>query len=236
MSEKSTDLMVVMPVYNEEASVRKVIMEWFPVINDCTENFVFLAIDDGSKDGTLAVLEDLKKQFGDRVEIISRKNRGHGQSCLEGYRVAISRGIPWDFQIDSDGQCDPQYFFRVWSMRPDFDVIYGSRYRRDDGWRRVVASQVLRLTLLFSCAVNCVDANVPYRLIRTDILRGLVDRIPDSFNLANIALSVLLRRLPKVRQGVVKIRFLQRYGGEPSVTLGKFGSKATELVAQLKRL
>ena len=228
--------MVVMPVYNEEASARKVVNEWFPVIAGCTPDFVFLAIDDGSKDATLEVLQELRTQFGARFEIVTRKNRGHGQSCLEGYHAAIDRNIPWVFQIDSDGQCDPQYFFRFWSMREEFDVIYGRRYRRDDGWRRVVASFVLRLTLLISCGVNCVDANVPYRLMRTEILRGLVDRIPATFHLANIALSVLLRGLPKVRQGVVKIRFLQRYGGEPSVTLGKFGSKATELVRQLKRL
>jgi dolichol-phosphate mannosyltransferase len=118
------ELMIVMPVYNEQASVQKVVHEWFNELENWTENFVFLAINDGSTDGTLRILEHLREQLGARFEILSRENRGHGQSCLQGYRIACEREIPWVLQIDSDGQCDPQYFFRFWRDRKKFDVIY----------------------------------------------------------------------------------------------------------------
>ena len=225
-----------MPVFNEQASVRKVVSEWFSEIENWTQDFVFLALDDGSQDGSLKVLETLKEQLGPRLEIVSRPNRGHGQSCLEGYRNALARDIPWIFQIDSDGQCDPQYFFRFWRLRDKCDVVYGVRKRRDDGWRRVLASGVLRLTLALTCGVNCVDANVPYRLMRSKILPDPLDRIPADFFLTNVALSVLLRRTRTVKEGRVKIRFRERYGGEPSVALAKFGSKAGELIRQLRAL
>lgn len=225
-----------MPVFNEQASVRKVVTEWFSEIQNWTEDFVFLALDDGSQDNTRQVLEKLRDQLGLRLEIVSRSNRGHGQTCLEGYRTALERGIPWVFQIDSDGQCDPQYFFRFWRLREKCDVIYGVRKKRDDGWRRVVASRVLRITLALTCGVNCVDANVPYRLMRTESLRDVLNRIPADFFLANVALAVLLRREGKASEGRVPIRFRERYGGEPSVALGKFGSKAGELVRQLRAL
>jgi len=236
MNLSQPELIIIMPVYNEQASVRKVVMEWFTEVENWTENFVFFAIDDGSKDESLKVLKRLQAQLGLRLEILSRENRGHGQSCLQGYREANARGIPWVMQIDSDGQCDPQYFFRLWRLRKNNDVIYGQRVARDDGWRRVVASRVLRLTLALSCGVNCVDANVPYRLMRTDILRDVMDRIPASFFLANVALAVLFRKNPKIRESHVRIHFRERYGGEPSVSLGKFGGKAQELVAQLRAL
>jgi dolichol-phosphate mannosyltransferase len=232
----SPELIIVMPVYNEQASVRKVVMEWFQEIENWTENFVFLAIDDGSKDESLKILERLQTQLGPRLEILSRENRGHGQSCLQAYREALSRGIPWIMQIDSDGQCDPQYFFKMWRLRKDHDVIYGRRASRDDGWRRVVASHVLRFTLLATCGVYCVDANVPYRMIRSEVLQGLLDRIPSDFFLANVGLAVLLKKDPKVREGKVRIHFRERYGGEPSVALSKFGTKAGELVRQLSSL
>lgn len=225
--------MVVMPVYNEQASVRKVVMEWFQELENWTEHFVFLAINDGSNDQSLTVLRRLQSQLGPRIEILSRENRGHGQSCLQGYREALSRDIPWIMQIDSDGQCDPQFFFRMWRMRNGYDVIYGRRASRDDGWRRVVASHVLRLTLLLACGVYCVDANVPYRLMRSQALKNHVDRIPADFFLANIALSVLLRKDPDISEGRIRIHFRERYGGEPSVALGKFGGKAAELIRQL---
>ncbi len=229
------ELMIVMPVYNEQASVRKVVMEWFQEVENWTEDFVLLAINDGSKDDTLKILQRLREQLEPRLEIVDRENRGHGQSCLEGYRIACDRGIPWVMQIDSDGQCDPQYFFRLWRKRQECDVVYGYRFRRDDGWRRILASVVLIAVLLIFARVYCIDANVPYRLMKTNGLKDAADRIPSDFFLANIAVAVLLRKEGR-KEGVVPIRFRERYGGEPSVTLGKFGGKAAELIAQLRQL
>lgn len=230
------ELLIVLPVFNEQASVRKVICEWFQEIENWTEDFVFLAINDGSSDGTLAILERLREVLGPRLEIISRENRGHGQTCLQGYRIAGERNIPWILQIDSDGQCDPQYFFRFWRNREMFDVLYGHRVRRDDGWRRILASWVLRFALLGTCGVWCVDANVPYRLMNTKCLRACLDRISADFVLANVGLAVLLRKDPSVRHGQLPIHFRERYGGEPSVRLANFGSKATELIRQIQIL
>jgi hypothetical protein len=115
-------------------------------------------------------------------------------------------------------------------------VIYGHRVHREDGWRRVIASHVLRATLLLSARVNCVDANVPYRLIRTTGLEAILRQIPEDFFLANVALSVLLRRISSYRHGLIPIKFRERYGGEPSVRLGRFGAKARELLTHLQRL
>jgi dolichol-phosphate mannosyltransferase len=235
MAASFEELAIVMPVYNEQASVRKVVLEWFQEIENWTERFVFLVIDDGSTDSTLKILQRLRSQLGSRLEVISRENLGHGQTCLQGYRIAADRGIRHVMQIDSDGQCDPQYFFRFWRARETYDVIYGFRFRRDDGLKRVLASYVLRATLLAFSRTWCVDANVPYRLMRTQALKPLLSKIPSDFFLANVALAVLLRRAA-VREGVIPIRFRERYGGEPSIRLSKFGDKAGELIRQLNLL
>ncbi len=224
-----------MPVYNEQASVKKVVTEWFNEIGNWTEHFHFLIINDGSKDDTQSILERLRDKLGPQLEIIHRSNRGHGQSCLEGYRLAMERGIPYVFQLDSDGQCDPQYFFRFWRERERNDVIYGIR-KRDDGFRRIVASFILRALLLLFCRVNCVDANVPYRLMRTSTCGPVISRISADFFLCNVALAVLLRRSPNIRHGKVRIRFRERYGGEPSVPLSKFATRASELIKQLRTI
>jgi dolichol-phosphate mannosyltransferase len=230
------ELMLVMPVYNEQASVRKVVMEWFQEIENWTENFVFVAINDGSTDDSLKTLHRLREQLGDRLEIVDQLNQGHGQTCLNGYRAACDRKIPFVFQIDSDGQCDPQYFFKFWRLRESYDVIYGFRKRRDDGWRRFLASRVLWWTIRVFAGCNCVDANVPYRLMRTHGLAAKVSLVPRGFFLANVALAILLRRDKKWRHGAVRIHFRERYGGEPSVRIGQFGEKARELVRQLRLL
>ncbi|MGE9269161.1 MAG: glycosyltransferase family 2 protein [Verrucomicrobiales bacterium] len=232
---ETIQLMVVMPVFNEEASVRKVVTEWFPVLDRVVGSFVLLAIDDGSSDGTPDCLRELKEELGAKFEWIRRGNRGHGQTCLEGYRCAMERGIPFVHQIDSDGQCDPVYFEEFWSRREDFEVIYGRRIRAD-GFRRVVASGVLRVALQVLAGVSCVDPNVPYRLMQTRACGSAIQAIPRDFFLANVALAVVLRRTSGLRHGSVPIRFLPRYGGEPSVPFSKFAVKAVELFRQLRSL
>ncbi len=225
-----------MPVYNEQASVAKAVLEWFREIERAVASFRFLVINDGSTDGTANILANLSGELGPRMEVFDRENRGHGQSCLQGYRIARERRIPFVFQIDSDGQCDPRYFAALWRERNRFDVVYGRRVRRDDGWRRVVASAVVRGFLLILFRVNCPDANVPYRLMRTAVLGPSLNRISKDFLLANIALAVLLKQSKGVSHGYVPIHFRDRYGGEPSVGLGKFGVKAAELYRQLRVL
>lgn len=229
-------LLVVMPVFNEQVAVGGVVREWFPALEAQTPDFVFLAINDGSTDGSLAVLEGLRAEFGGRFEILDRPNRGHGQSALQGYAVARERGVPFVFQIDSDGQCDPRFFAALWAKREAGDVVYGRRVRRDDGWQRTFVSAVERVFLLVLFGVNCVDANVPYRLLRTSVLGPALARIPPSFKLGNIALAVLLRRDPAIRHASVPIHFRARAGGEPTVKLGGFAPKAVELYRQLRAL
>lgn len=112
------------------------------------------------------------------------------------------------------------------------DVIYGVRTQRDDGWRRVLASMILKIVLLAAQRVHCADANVPYRLIRTEKLLPILEKIPADFFLANVALAVLLKK-SRWSHHHIPIRFRERYGGEPSVKLGKFSEKAAELVRQL---
>jgi dolichol-phosphate mannosyltransferase len=229
-------LVVVMPAYNEQASVRKVVVEWFQEVENWTEDFIFLAIDDGSKDGTLSVLKRLAEKLGPRLVIRSRENRGHGQTCLEGYRVAREMGAEYVFQIDSDGQCDPQYFFRFWREREKFEAIYGVRTRRDDGFQRLVVSMVLRVFTFVCFGVFCPDANVPYRLYRIARIEKTVASIPSGVYLANAVLAILLAKDRACRHGYIPIRFRERYGGEPSVKAAVFATKALELYRDLRSI
>jgi dolichol-phosphate mannosyltransferase len=225
-----------MPVFNEEGSVTEVVGEWFDAVARVTNSFTFLAIDDGSTDSTPAVLAALQAVHGPRLEVYRRANRGHGQSCIEGYIAACERGIPFVFQMDSDGQCDPQYFERFWRARHDFDVLYGKRVRRDDGLVRSVGTRIVTVLVRAVTGVDCVDPNVPYRLMQTRAVAPYLGRVPVDFVLAHVALAVVLRRAPALRHGAIPIRFRRRSGGTPSVPSMRFGHKAIELARQLWRL
>jgi len=75
-------------------------------------------------------------------------------------------------------------------VRDEYDVIYGQRVRRDDGWRRVLAGSLLKFVVLLRSRVLCADPNVPYRLMHTEILPAVLGNIPSDFYLANVALAV----------------------------------------------
>jgi dolichol-phosphate mannosyltransferase len=229
------ELVLVIPVYNEQANLRKVLLDWYAELENWTDDFALLVIDDGSTDRTPEILELMRKRLGERLVCLRKENSGHGQSCLLGYRKAAAASVPYVMQVDSDGQCHPEYFFRFWRLRGTHAAVYGHRTRRDDGLRRVAASLVLKLLLLFFFRSYCVDANVPYRLYQTDKIRPLLDRLPSDFDLANVGLAYLGRKAG-LKEASVPIRFRERYGGEPKVKLARFGTKALELCRALRRL
>jgi len=96
--EPTPELLVVVPAYNEQASIRKVIVEWIEEIENWTEQFVFLVIDDGSTDATAATLERLKLKYGHRLHVISRENRGHGQTVSKAIRWRVTEAFRMFFK------------------------------------------------------------------------------------------------------------------------------------------
>jgi hypothetical protein len=68
--------------------------------------------------------------------------------------------------------------------------------------------------------------------MRSEKLLPELEKIPPNFFLANVALAVCLKK-SRWSHGRIPIRFRERYGGEPSVRLGKFSEKARELISQL---
>lgn len=221
-----------MPVFNEEACVEQVVRAWFATLDRTVGDFTLLVISDGSTDATEESLTGLAGELGSRLEIDSHSNRGHGQTCIKGYVTGLDRQIPHLLQIDSDGQSDPIHFPEFWELRDQFDVIYGRRSRKD-GLRRIIASRILRLALKHFANVDCIDANVPYRLMNGAACAEAIRSIPRNFDLANVALAVELRKSSSIRHGEVPIGFPPRLGGEPSVPFLKFAVKARELLKQL---
>jgi dolichol-phosphate mannosyltransferase len=227
-------LYVVMPVYNEEASIAGVVREWVSTLEASSVDFRLLVLDDGSRDGTPRVLAALA-QREPRLELIYKQNSGHGKTCLIGYQETISRGASWVLQIDSDGQCDPQYFAAVWARRQNAPAVFGVRVHRDDGFGRSVISWICRHVTHALSGAPVRDPNVPYRLLRSDLLAAAIEGFPRDFKLANILLSVIVQQALEKRGEFVEIGFRRRSGGEPSVKWGRFAVEGVLLGRSLWR-
>jgi glycosyltransferase involved in cell wall biosynthesis len=224
---------VVMPVYNEQEAIEKVVREWIDELNSAPCDYSLIVINDGSKDDTLNILNRMAMSIP-TLKVISKPNSGHGQTCVYGYRVALQSGYDWIFQIDSDGQCDPRYFKYFLHASQDHNVLYGYRRTRDDGVKRFIISRIVSVFVYLATGTWVRDANVPYRLMHKDTLTDILDRIPNNFHLANILVSIL----QKQRYGItwIDIHFRKRAGGTKSVKRISFLKNGFQLYRQLQTI
>jgi len=230
-------LVIVLPVYNETATVRTVVAEWTEALEKLRVNHQFVLLNDGSTDTTLGALREMEARSPARMVVVDKPNAGHGRTCRLGYEAAVaSPAVEWVLQIDSDGQCDPSYFEMFWSQREDADCIFGKRVRRDDGIGRTITSKLCKWSASLLCRQNMADPNVPYRLLRRPVLERALARIPASFNIHNVALTFVLRKFPDVRWKVVPIRFRERQGGDNSINILNVAHWGIDMLLELRKL
>ena len=155
-----------------------------------------------------------------QLRTVKKENQGHGATILYGYRCAIAEGADYIFQTDSDGQTLPEEFWKLWEDRKKCGLLIGSRKKRQDGWRRIFVTRVLRLVILvtFHCWVE--DANTPFRLMRAAELEEVLTEIPPQYFLANVLMTV---RYTKEGRRVMyyPITFRPRQGGVNSINMKK---------------
>jgi glycosyltransferase involved in cell wall biosynthesis len=230
-------LAIVVPVYNESATIESVIGSWMQQLDKQGIDYQFILLNDGSSDSTIDVLKRLEATHPRRIIVVDKTNSGHGRTCRLGYDAAVaSPRVEWILQIDSDGQCDPAYFPEFWMSRDDADCVFGKRVQRDDGPARAFTSRLCRLGATLLSGRDMTDPNVPYRLIRRDTMANALKRIPASFNIHNVALTFILKKTPDVRWAYVPIRFRERQGGSNSINLMNVAHWGTDMLLELRRL
>ena len=115
-------------------------------------------------------------------------------------------------QIDSDNQCDPIHFKKLVLQSKKNDIVFGYRVRREDGFLRLIFSRILSCVIFLRSGIYLKDPNVPYRLIKTGIMRKVIYKIPKKINLTNCYLTYLLEKNFKIKW--IKINFRKRLFGE----------------------
>jgi len=210
-------LYIVIPAYNEEANIGKVVDEWYPIAVMAGESSRLVIVNDGSRDNTLSVLKEEQKN---RPQLIvrSKENGGHGAAILAGYKFALSEGADYVFQTDSDGQTRPEEFEEFYRCRRHYDMVIGSRKSRQDGISRIFVTKILKLTVFLSFHVWVEDANTPYRLMKAEALRKEIRYVPKDYFLTNVLLSVAFTKHGRSIR-YIPISFRPRQGGVNSINM-----------------
>lgn len=178
-------LYVVMPAYNEEENIRGTVKEWYKILEGKGNESRLVVADSGSKDGTHQILEELKSEMP-QLEILEKSEKQHGPKVIALYKYAIDNGADYIFQTDSDGQTNPMEFNDFWDLRKKYDAILGHRNVREDGKSRALVERVVCFLLKLIFGVNVPDANAPFRLMKSDLIKKYIERLPEDYNIPNI--------------------------------------------------
>lgn len=123
-----SDSIVIIPTYNEKENIEKIIRAVF-ALEKC---FHILVIDDGSPDGTAAIVKGLMQQeFTDRLFLIERTGKlGLGTAYIAGFKWGLAQGYDYIFEMDADFSHAPSDLPRLYSACADegYDLAIGSRY------------------------------------------------------------------------------------------------------------
>jgi len=190
-------LSIVMPAYNEEDCIDLVVQNWIDLLTRKfpTENTRLIVINDGSKDRTGAILDSLKPQYPNKLEVVHQPNGGHGNAVVNGYQQAVAMGSEYVFQTDSDDQFITDDFDKLWSRRHESHFILGYRQIRFDAPARLIITRILRTSLFLIYGTFIKDSNIPFRLINGAYLKKLLEQLPKPTPFApNIFLAVMARK------------------------------------------
>ena len=117
---------VIIPTYNEKENIERIIRKVFSLDG----GYEILIIEDGSPDGTAAIVKSLQKEFPDRLNLIERAGKlGLGTAYITGFKWALGHGYDYIFEMDADFSHDPDDLPRLLEACKEGEgVAIGSRY------------------------------------------------------------------------------------------------------------
>lgn len=116
--------LVVLPVYNEEDNLKELI----PQLLDLEGYLKILIVDDCSVDKSLQVAERFRKEYSDRIFVISQsKHLGRGNAVKQGYKFTLENNFDYLIEMDADLSHRPEYIPLLIKESPDVDMVIGSR-------------------------------------------------------------------------------------------------------------
>ncbi|NTW03423.1 MAG: polyprenol monophosphomannose synthase [Oscillochloris sp.] len=213
------DCTVIVPTYNEADNIGQLI----PQILAYPRCRV-LVVDDGSPDGTGALVEHIAREEP-RVSLLGRPGKlGLGTAYVAGFRRALAEGAQFIIEMDADFSHDPRYLPNLLTATTTtYDLVIGSRYVRgggttDWGLARKLISRGGNLYAGLILGLPVSDGTAGYRCYRRSVLEAInLDAIRSNGYAFQIEM-VYRARLAGARIGEVPIIFPDRRVGKSKMS------------------
>lgn len=235
-------LSIIVPVLNEEESLRELLRQISAVAEREQLSIEVIFVDDGSRDGSWGVIEELAQRDQRVSGIRLRRNFGKAAALTAGMRAARGQLI---MMLDADLQDDPAEIPHFLSkLNEGFDVVNGWKQRRLDPWHKVYPSKVFNWMIGWLTGLWLHDHNCGIKLFRREVaeelrIYGELHRfIPvlahaRGFRVTEVPVQHRARQFGYSKYGVrrflrgfldlLTVKFLTAFGQRPQHMLGAIG-------------
>lgn len=174
--------LVIIPTYNEKENIENIIRAVFSL----PIPFHVLVIEDGSPDGTAAIVKKLQTEFSTQLFMVERKGKlGLGTAYIAGFKWAIEHKYDYIFEMDADFSHNPNDLPKLYNAcaNQGADVAIGSRYVTGVNvvnWPmgRVLMSYLASKYVRFVLGVNISDTTAGFKCYRREVLETIeLDKI-----------------------------------------------------------
>ncbi len=235
-------LSIIVPVYNEEGSLRELHGEIASVCREHAIEVELIFVDDGSTDGSWAIVEDLSENDEWVSGIRFRRNFGKAAALTAGMRESRGERI---MMMDADLQDDPAEIPAFLAKLDEgFDVVNGWKVKRLDPWHKTMPSKLFNGTVSRLTGLHLHDHNCGFKLFRREVaeeirIYGELHRFiavlahARGFRVAELPVHHRSRQYGHSKYGMkrftrglldlVTVKFLTGYGQRPQHLLGAIG-------------
>jgi len=184
MPPQDSQLTIIIPAYNEAASLPQLLHELLPFAQ--LKNFKVIIVNDGSKDDTRAVLER-STTLSENISIINHKvNRGYGGALKSGINKARTQ---YCITIDADGQHSLSDIDRLLNTikETNADLVIGSRKgNSESGYYREFGKTILRWVAKLLMPLKIYDINSGIKIYDTKLAQKYIQICPDSMAFSDV--------------------------------------------------
>jgi dolichol-phosphate mannosyltransferase len=167
--------LVIVPTYNERENVRRLIDS----VLAQDDRIDMLIVDDGSPDGTGAIVEEIGAS-NPRVHLLSRPRKmGLGTAYVAGFRWALARDYAYVLEMDADFSHDPAHLPQFLAAIENTDLVLGSRYQEGRvtvvNWpiNRLILSYLANMYARAITGLHVWDATGGFKCFRRSVLEAI---------------------------------------------------------------
>ena len=165
-------LSIVIPIYNEDESLRFLVNQLLDVLRPMNESFELVLVNDGSSDNSEEVMRKLSLEVPELVAVLLRKNYGQTAAMAAGFDISRGEIV---VTLDGDLQNDPADIpLLINKIRDGFDLVSGWRFRRKDAAiSRKIPSMIANRLIGKVTGVNLHDYGCSLKAYRKEVLADM---------------------------------------------------------------